>query len=125
MLRFSSVLGFIALTIVASGCSSSASKVPSMPDLAKKTDNNNPVIKDGKGRLVGDEIARYAVNTQPGTSSSVNIGNQRQVFVRVGTDYISATNENCRRIMIDMASGEALVSAVCRRDNIWRTVLLP
>ena len=79
--------------------------------------------RDQAGRYVADEIARYALNVAPGSRGSVTFADGRTISVRVGVDYVSATNEQCRRVILSDSSGQSQISAVCLVDGVWTTTI--
>ena len=70
----------------------------------------------------GDAIARFAINAPEGASSQISYG-ERSVFVTIGNYYRSAAGNRCRRVTIRDPNGGSHLSAVCRDDNSWQTVL--
>ena len=111
----------MVMTGIVSGCVSSPTSAP-----VAQTGGVDPlVMTDDKGRLIKDDIARYAVSVPPGSSSSILLTDNRRIFVRVGADYIAATGENCRRLTLEVAPGKSTLSAICFVNNVWQTALWP
>jgi hypothetical protein len=76
------------------------------------------------GRAAGDPVALYAIGASQGASASVVSASGRNTLVRVGGDYISATGDRCKRVVLsEAATGKSQVSAVCFVDASWMTVV--
>lgn len=111
----------LAFPIAIAGCSS-----PFKAEMITPQVTADPsVMKDNAGRQISDEIAKYAVSVPPGSSGMVYLPKNRKINVRVGTDYIAATGENCRKVTLDTVGSETLISAVCEINSVWKTVLWP
>lgn len=71
----------------------------------------------------GDPIAAYVNGAARGDSAVVDISG-RQAKVQVGTDYISAAGDRCRRVVLtDIELRKTQVSAVCLANGGWNTVV--
>ncbi|MDP2124478.1 MAG: hypothetical protein Q8J92_08855 [Parvibaculum sp.] len=71
----------------------------------------------------GDSIALYAVNAAPGSIGPVVTPSGNNMLVHVGTDYVSATGDRCRRVILADDNGRSQVSAVCLTERSWKTVV--
>ena len=71
----------------------------------------------------GDPIALYAVNAVPGTVVPVVAASGDPMMVHVGPDYVSATGDRCRRVILADGNGRSQVSAVCLTEQSWKTVI--
>ena len=71
----------------------------------------------------GDPIALYAVNAVPGTVGPVVAASGDSMMVHVGPDYVSATGDRCRRVILADGNGRSQVSAVCLTEQSWKTVI--
>jgi len=81
------------------------------------------VKKDASGRPFSDPLAKFVVNTSPGQSGDVFLEGGRAVRVRVGSDYVSAANEQCRHMIVQFTDGRSQANAVCFNGTVWKTVL--
>ena len=70
-----------------------------------------------------DPIALYAVAATPGTAGPVVASSGNSTLVHVGPDYISATGDRCRRVILADGNGRSQVSAVCLVEQSWKTVI--
>ncbi|GEM_PF-2220435 len=70
-----------------------------------------------------DPIALYAVEAAPGTAGTVLASSGNSTLVHVGPDYISATGDRCRRVILADGNGRSQVSAVCLVEQSWKTVI--
>jgi len=80
---------------------------------------------NNEGGGYADAVAQFAVNSPPGSTGDVVLRDNRHVRVRVGGDYMSASAEQCRRVILETGIGDIVVSAVCRGNNVWRTIVWP
>lgn len=72
---------------------------------------------------MGDPIAAYVNGAARGDSAIVDVSG-RQAKVQVGGEYVSATGDRCRRVVLtDIAVRKTQVSAVCLADGGWNTVV--
>lgn len=72
----------------------------------------------------GDPIAAYVTGASRGSSSVVKLASGSQAKVHVGTEYISAAGDRCRRVILtDIVIRKTQVSAVCLTDSGWNTVV--
>ncbi len=85
--------------------------------------SSNTVAVDAVGRSVADPIAKAVVNTYPGQVTSVLLGNGQSAQLKIGTDYVSATNMKCRSVLVRYANGNDVQDAVCFDGVAWKTVL--
>lgn len=79
--------------------------------------------RDALGRPFVDVMAKFVVNTPPGQTGIVTLENNETVRVRVGTDYVSAANEQCRHMIVQFPDGRSQANAVCFNGAAWKTVL--
>ncbi|MBX3490799.1 hypothetical protein [Parvibaculum sp.] len=70
-----------------------------------------------------DPIALYAVEAAPGTAGTVLASSGNSTLVHVGPDYVSATGDRCRRVILADGNGRSQVSAVCLVEQSWKTVI--
>lgn len=75
------------------------------------------------GNPSGDPVALYAVNAVPGTVGPVVAASGNSMMVHVGPDYVSATGDRCRRVILADGNGRSQVSAVCLTEQSWKTVI--
>ena len=115
--RLRLIIGMVVLTLIVSSCG--------MPQNNETTNSDAKYLvgTDAKGRPIGDPIAEFAINTPPGQSGLVILDNSKTVNVRVGRDYISATNERCRKIIVRTADNQSQLDAVCFDGTAWKTAL--
>ena len=72
--------------------------------------------------------ADEAIGSNPSvtTSSLPNVSRGRygdSMMVHVGPDYVSATGDRCRRVILADGNGRSQVSAVCLTEQSWKTVI--
>ena len=79
--------------------------------------------KDSSGRPYADPLANFLLNTTPGRTGTVTLNNGETVLVRVGSDYTSAANKRCRRMIVEFTDGRSQANAVCFNGTVWKTVL--
>ena len=108
---------FVPLLLI-SACSSSQVHAPK-----KFTSNQTVTQKDAVGRLVADPIAKAVVNTLPGERTSVLLADGRSAQLIVGNDYLSASSQKCRSVVVRYADGVDVLDAVCFDGSVWKTVL--
>jgi hypothetical protein len=72
-----------------------------------------------------DPVARYALSAASGDSAQLRLDSGGQVFVTVGSIYTSAAGIRCRRVTLRTQRDASRVSAVCKQDGSWHTVLKP
>lgn len=72
---------------------------------------------------ISDPVALYAVNAAPGSAGPVTAASGSSVLVHVGPDYVSATGDRCRRVILADGNGRSQVSAVCLVEQSWKTVI--
>ena len=71
-----------------------------------------------------DAVASFATSATYGTSSIVQMASGRQTKVQVGSDYMSAAGDRCKRVILtDITLRKTQVSAVCLTDSGWNTVV--
>jgi len=70
-----------------------------------------------------DPVALYAVEAAPGSAGPVVASSGTSMLVHVGLDYISATGDRCRRVILADGNGRSQVSAVCLVEQSWKTVV--
>lgn len=70
-----------------------------------------------------DPIALYAVEAAPGSAAPVVAASGASMLVHVGPDYISATGDRCRRVILADGNGRSQVSAVCLVEQSWKTII--
>lgn len=71
---------------------------------------------------IADPIARFATNAPQGATSQVS--HQGSTYwVTVGPYYQSAAGDRCRRLTMRGQDGGGHLSAVCRENGVWRTVI--
>lgn len=115
-LRIGNWFGIAVICISITGCTKT---IPEYQEEKPKVVSSS---LDGHGRPIADAIARFAVNTAPGGFGNLNLSDGRLVNVRVGQDYISAANHNCRYIWISANAVQTQKNAVCFIDDAWKTV---
>jgi len=77
------------------------------------------------GRRFGDPIAKFAISNRPNHRANLKLKDGRLVTIWVGSDYMAATRDRCRRIVFQVAAAQREVSAVCLQNNVWRTIIEP
>lgn len=87
------------------------------------SNEHSPASEVASSGLTGDPIALYAVNAAPGTSGPVVAPSGNSMLVHVGSDYVSATGDRCRRVILADGNGRSQVSAVCLTEQSWKTVV--
>ncbi len=107
----------LAMPILASCESNSAD------NSVKRAETIENIVTDEQGRRVADPIAEFVVNTAPGQTGKVVTRNNLTVTIRVGSDYISATNARCRNMIVYYPSEQVQTNAVCFNGFAWETVL--
>lgn len=71
-----------------------------------------------------DAVASFATSATHGMSSIVQMASGRQTKVQVGSDYMSAAGDRCKRVILtDITLRKTQVSAVCLTDSGWNTVV--
>lgn len=76
----------------------------------------------GTATQVADPIARFATNAPQGATSQVSYEGSN-FLVTVGPYYQSAAGDRCRRVTMRADEGGSQVSAVCRENGQWQTIL--
>ncbi|MDO8838433.1 MAG: DVU3141 family protein [Parvibaculum sp.] len=107
--------GFLAALILSVGLAA-CETMPTSSELASAdaAAGSNPT---------GDSIALYAVNAAPGSTGPVVTPSGNNMLVHVGADYVSATGDRCRRVILADDNGRSQVSAVCLTERSWKTVV--
>jgi hypothetical protein len=75
-----------------------------------------------QAREAADPIARFATNAPQGATSQVSYQGST-IWVTVGPYYQSAAGDRCRRVTMRGREGSGRLSAVCRDNGVWRTVI--
>jgi hypothetical protein len=92
---------------------------------AAPTNLSSESADTGAGAKGKDPIARYALSAAPGDTAQLELPDGGRVFVTVGPMYTSAAGVRCRRVTLRTQRDASRVSAVCRQDDGWSTVLRP
>lgn len=115
----------LAASFSVTGCTwySAAFNAEAQPTIMPQTETNPTFARDNEGRLIAGPVARFAVSFPPGKRSLITLQNKKQVQVKIGNDYVSASGENCRRVYFEAPNAAHRISAVCQINNVWQTVL--
>jgi len=106
--------GALALAVLAAGCAGKRPSGDAEPDTAPG---------EARESKWADPIARFALQADPGNTATLAVEDER-VHVTVGEMYDSAAGLRCRRVTLRRRGNASTVSAVCREDGVWRTLLL-
>lgn len=117
---------FPALLLLTAGLAACES-TPGGPEAGTPatTDAESTAGGGGEAPKGTDPIARYALSAAPGEGAQLQLPDGGRVFVTVGSMYTSAAGVRCRRITLRTQRDASRVSAVCRQDDGWTTVLEP
>lgn len=85
-----------------------------------------PVQQGSAGQAISsDAIASFAASAAAGEQAQVRLEDGREVMVVAGRSYTSALGQPCRRVSLHGGGIGSRVSAVCRSNGAWTTVLVP
>lgn len=113
--------GCAAKGVVTAGLLLTLGACESMPFQGEEAPTASPQDA-AKATQVSDPIARFATNAPQGATSQVSYEGS-SVWVTVGPYYQSAAGNRCRRVTMRAQEGGSHISAVCRADGVWRTVI--
>lgn len=103
-----------------SGCASAPERDSGSPQQLNATDD----AAAAAGAAAGDPIAQVATDARSGMTSQIDLDGKR-IWVTVGEYYHSAEGSRCRRVTLRSEEGGTRVSAVCRSQSGWHTVIQP
>ena len=111
------VICFILLAV--SGCQQFGSKKPVAKAPEKVTQTTNAIP------TAGDKIAAFAMKAKFAERKQIVLDSGLRVTTEAGRKYTSALGVPCRRVNIINGQSEVQVSAVCLKNNVWRTMIRP
>ncbi len=100
--------------------------IPKSTDNSEKTPLKLSMIKrDDAGRYFRDLVAKFAIGNTQGSTGLVDLGDNNSLYVSVGDDYVAATGEACRSVILARGAEISIHSSVCNINGVWETVYFP
>jgi hypothetical protein len=114
--RVASGLALAFSTVLLAACASD-------PSTSGDAEATAPSDLQSGGVQAADAVARFTAAASQGASSQVTYEG-RSLYVTVGAFYQSAAGNRCRRVTVRSADQGSYATGVCRKDGVWRTVMV-